>query len=395
MAMLQCLDPGPSYFADAAGCPIDTGKLPHVLLVLDQFPASNGGAERIAFRQAEHLPRLGYRVSILTFFAHPKSGCLIAPPCPIYLLPLKSSFDRSALRAAPVFRSFLEREEVRLVQTFFESSDLWAGILTKATSAAKLIWSRRDMGILRNGKHRLAYKLLAGMPDAVLAVSEQVRQHAIRVDGVAPERVETIHNGLDLLHWGARPSAARLGDGPVVTTVGNLRHVKGHDLLIDAAAIVVRSVPGARFCIGGEVLEPAYFELLQDQIRRLGLGDHVTFIGGVRDLPAHLATADLFVLPSRSEGFSNAIIEAMAASLPVVATDVGGNGEAVRSGVTGTIVPPEDAAALAEAILEMLSDPGRAVAMGQAGRALVAERFTTEAMMRHIARLYARVLAQA
>lgn len=367
-------------------------RRPHVLLVLDQFPASSGGAERIALRQAALLPTFGYRVSLLTFFAHPSSSCLLAPPCSTYLLPLRSTHDRAAWRAATVLQAFLARENVRIVQTFFESSDLWAGMITKSASDAKLIWSRRDMGILRSGKHHVAYRMLAGMPDAVLAVSEQVRRHAIEVDGVAPERVETIYNGLDLAQWSG-DAGVRHEDGPVITTVGNLRRVKGHDVLLEAASIVCREMPQARFTIGGEVLEPEYFAALERQVVRLGLQKHVRFVGGVRDLSGHLAGADLFVLPSRSEGFSNAILEAMAASLPVVATNVGGNAEAVRSGITGLIVPSENAEALAWAMLKILADPRKRAAMGAAGKMTVAEKFTTDAMMRRIVGVYDRLLA--
>ena len=395
MSSLQLLHPGvaPDGLLDEAGGAVPDRR-PHVLLILDQFPATSGGAERVALRQAALLPRYGYRVSLLTFFAHPSSSCLVSPPCPTYLLPLKSTHDRAAWHAAGVLREFVERKKVRIVQTFFESSDLWAGMIVKTMSNAKLVWSRRDMGILRKGKHHVAYRMLAGMPDAVLAVSEQVRRHAITVDGIAPERVETIYNGLDLAHWPGNGAGLRRSErGPVITTVGNLRHVKGHDVLLEAAATVCREMPEARFTIGGEVLEPEFFAGLERQVARLGLGSQVSFVGGVRDLPRHLAGADLFVLPSRSEGFSNAILEAMAASLPVVATDVGGNAEAVRSGVTGLIVPPENAEALARAMLEILADPQRRAAMGAAGKAAVAEKFTTDAMMRRIVGVYDRLLA--
>lgn len=394
MTSLQLLHSGvaPNGFPPAEADNSIPDRRPHALLILDQFPASSGGAERIALRQAALLPKFGYRVSLLTFFAHPSSSCLVAPPCPTYLLPLKSTHDRAAWQAAGVLQGFLAREKVRIVQTFFESSDLWAGMITKTASDAKLVWSRRDMGILRSGKHHIAYRMLARMPDAVLAVSEQVRRHAIEVDGVAPERVETIYNGLDLTPWSSKADV-RNEAGPVITTVGNLRRVKGHDVLIEAAAIVCRQRPEVRFTIGGEVLEPEYFAALERQVVRLGLESNVTFVGGVRDLPRHLATADLFVLPSRSEGFSNAILEAMAASLPVVATDVGGNAEAVQSGVTGLIVPPENAKALAGAILEILADPQRRSAMGAAGKVAVAENFTTDAMMRRIVAVYDRLLA--
>jgi len=113
----------------------------------------------------------------------------------------------------------------------------------------------------------------------------------------------------------------------------------------------------------------------------LNLANHVRFDGGVTNLRQHLAAADILVLPSRSEGFSNAIIEAMASSLPVVATDVGGNAEAVKDGIAGFLAPPEDPDALSAAILRLLSDSFQAKALGAAGRSLAAEKFTTEAMM--------------
>jgi len=368
--------------------------LPHVLLVLDQFPKTLGGGERIVLRLAALLPQYGYRASILTFSAHPESAGLKSPPCPVYLLPLQRTYDLTALRAAFDLRRFLREQQVRIVQTFFESSDIWGGFVTKAMSDAKLIWSRRDMGILRTRKHHVAYRLMAGAPDRVFAVSELVRQHCIEVDGIDPDRVETVYNGLDLADWSSVSKPVRPAAGFVVATVGNIRRVKGHDVFIRAAAAIVAQFPEVSFSIAGDVLEPEYFAELETLVRELGLADRFYFAGGVTRLREHLAGADIFVLPSRSEGFSNAIVEAMAASLPVVATAVGGNAEAVQDGVTGFIVPSEDVAALAAAILRLLSDLAKAREMGAAGKALVAEKFTTEAMMNRITGAYGRLLGR-
>jgi len=374
------------------GLPVSPGPaLPHVLLVVDQFPKTLGGGERIVLRLAALLPSYGFRASILTFFAHPECAELTQPPCPIYVLPLHRTWDWTALRAALDLRRFLEREQVRIVQGFFESSHLWAGGVTKALSDARLVWSMRDMGILRDRKHHIAYRLMNGVPDAVFAVSEQVRRSSIQVDGIAPARVKTIYNGLDLARWESPPSKPR--SGPVVTTVGNIRRVKGHDLFIRSAAQLAPRFPSASFSIAGDVLEPDYFTELQALVQELGLATRFRFLGGIADPRAHLAAADIFVLPSRSEGFSNAIIEAMAASLPVVATDVGGNAEAVKDGVTGLVVPPEDADALSAAIAQLLADPSQARAMGMAGKSRAQDKFTTEAMMEQIAAAYNDLLA--
>src|SRR5260370_12662228 len=131
-------------------------ELPHVLLVLDKCPKVLGGGERIVLRLAALLPQYGYRTSILTFSIHPESAALRSSPCPIYLLPLQRTYDLPALRAALEFRQFLKKQQVRIVQTFFESSDLWAGFVTKTMSKARLVWSRRHMGILSTRKPHIA-----------------------------------------------------------------------------------------------------------------------------------------------------------------------------------------------------------------------------------------------
>ncbi len=367
--------------------------LPHILLVVDQFPKALGGGERIVLRLAAALPRFGFRVSILTFAVHPESAVYSAwPACPVYLLPIVKTYDLNALKAAFALRRFLREQQVQIVQTFFESSDLWAGLVVKTLSSAKLIWSRRDMGILRDRKHSLAYRWMARLPDRVFAVSDRVRQHAIEVDGIAPERVETIYNGLDLRDFEAFRDDTYTGQPFHITTIGNIRRVKGHDVLLRAAALVLKRFPDTRFTVAGEVLEPEYFGELNALMACEDLGAHVHLLGGVTGLAAHLRSADAFVLPSRSEGFSNVLIEAMAASLPVVATDVGGNAEAVDNGVSGWIVPAEDPAALAEALCNLLSDPARAREMGRAGRRLAEQRFTVRAMMLQTTRTYANLL---
>jgi L-malate glycosyltransferase len=180
-----------------------------------------------------------------------------------------------------------------------------------------------------------------------------------------------------------------------VTTVGNVRRVKGHDIFIRAAAAIAERVPVVRFSIAGEVLETDYYEELQKLIETLGLTDRFRFEGNVTDLPKFLANADVFVMPSRSEGFSNAIIEAMAASLPVVATSVGGNPEAVEDGVTGILVQPEDPVPLANAVIQLLSDPERSSAIGKAGRHLARQKFSVESVMDQVVGVYRRLLSSA
>jgi glycosyltransferase involved in cell wall biosynthesis len=169
--------------------------------------------------------------------------------------------------------------------------------------------------------------------------------------------------------------------------------VKGHDLFLRAAALVLEEHPETRFSIAGDVLEPDYYQQLEGLVRDLGLGDRFQFTGGVRDTLQHLQQADLFVLPSRSEGFSNAILEAMACGLPVIATDVGGNAEAVQDGVNGFVIKAEDTKALAARICTLAGDRDEARRLGAAGRLLAETRFSTGAMMRQISSAYRELIA--
>ena len=368
------------------------GDLPHVLLIIDQFSTTLGGGERAVLQLASHLPEHGFQASILTFSLDPESPALKKmTTAPIYSLPLRRTYGIGALRAAIQLRQFIRREGVVIVHTVFESSDLWAGFVTRATSRAKLVWSRRDMGILRKPKHRIAYHLMARSPHAVMAVSEEVRQYCVQTDGINSARVHTIYNGLNVERFAN--TRHRSSGGQRVISVGNIRRVKGHDIFIRAAAIIAQRFPRARFSIAGEVLEPQYFQELLMLIDSLGLADRFQFEGGVTDLPSFLAEAEIFVLPSRSEGFSNALIEAMAASLPVVATRVGGNPEAVEDGVTGLLVPPEDPNALADALQELLSDSERSWAMGEAGRRLAIREFSNDRVVNQVADIYHSLLA--
>ena len=386
MPSIQLLTPGPA--PDPA---LPQSSLPHVLLVVDGFPKALGGGERIVLRLASLLPRYGFRASILTFAVHPESSFRPEDaPCAVYLLPLQNTYGPAAWRGALALRRLLRDEQVRIVQTFFESSDLWAGAVTRLFSSARLIWSRRDMGILRGAKHRWAYRALRRLPDAVFAVSAKVAAHVTSVDGVPPNRVHVIYNGIDL----APPIPSNpMDSAPVVTTIGNIRHVKGHDILIQAAAQVVAEIPHVQFSIAGEILEPAYFSELESQVAALGLSSNFRFLGNVEDLPSLLAAATIFVLPSRSEGFSNALLEALSMGLPCVATDVGGNAEALDDGSSGLIVPPEDVAALARALTRVLLDPALANNLSVEARRAATEKFTTNAMMRRIAEQYTQLLS--
>jgi L-malate glycosyltransferase len=261
--------------------------------------------------------------------------------------------------------------------------------------------SRRDMGILRRPKHALAYRFVNPLFTRVLAVSEEVRRCCIEVDHLRPERVETVYNGVEFrpLPLESRDaSRKRLGFSDfkeIVLTIGNIRRVKGIDIFLRAAAKVCKSHPSAMFVIVGDNHDPVHFNELNELVRELGISRNVLFHGPSEDVGGFLACCDIFCLPSRSEGFSNALIEAMGAGVACVATRVGGNVEAIEHNRSGVLVPSEDATALSAAIEELLDDPVRARVLGREARETVHARFSHEAMMTHLTNIYERLVMAA
>jgi glycosyltransferase involved in cell wall biosynthesis len=199
--------------------------------------------------------------------------------------------------------------------------------------------------------------------------------------GVAQKRVRTIHNGIDLTRFAFQGPAA---DGPVVT-VARLSPEKDVANLLRAAQRVLAQFPSARFEIAGD--GPCRAELTQ-LAHELRLNENVIFHGEVRDIPALLARAQLFVLPSQTEGISLTLLEAQARGLPVVATQVGGTPEVVEPGTTGLLVPARDPEALAQAIAVLLADPERGRQMGRAGRQRVENCFDIRTMTKQYEALY-------
>ena len=175
--------------------------------------------------------------------------------------------------------------------------------------------------------------------------------------------------------------------------MANLRPEKGHLVFLDAASFLARSCPQARFVIVGDGSMRGKIEA---RIIELGLNNRVQLTGVIENIPAFLQTGnvDILVNPSDSESFPNAVMEAMAASLPVVATDVGGTNELVDEGVTGYLVPPGEGGVMAERLARLCNDADTRLKMGEAGRRRIVERFTVDLMARKFEKLYQSLLSR-
>jgi len=241
-----------------------------------------------------------------------------------------------------------------------------------------------------------AERSLARISHALVAVSPAVRDELLSLGIGRPSQWRVIPVGLDLGDLltakvdqaTGRRAVGLPEDGPVVGIVGRLVPVKDHATFLEAAARIRRERPDVTFVVAGDGELRAS---LEERARRT-LGNRCRFLGWVKDLRSLYGAIDVAVLTSRNEGTPVALIEAAAASTPVVATRVGGVADVVVDGRTGHLCPPGDPTAVATAVLGLLGDPTKAHRMGAAARETVRERFTIERLANDLADLYRELL---
>ena len=301
-------------------------------------------------------------------------------------------------RAIGQLVSLMRARRIDVVNGHNPTGALYATIAARAAGVPVVV--RTEHSIHYPGRGFRFYApveaVLTLLADRVLCVCEAARtSHASRL-GWARGRFVTVLNGISDsgVPAGTRESVrAALGidpDARVALTVGSLTPQKSQDVLLRAMAAAAPRTPGAILLVAGEgpLREP-----LEALHRELQLGNRVRFLGARTDVAALMEAGDLFVLSSSREGLSVTLLEAMRAHRAALATDAGGNREAVVDGVTGRIVPSGDGAAMAGALAELLDDPSRLAAMGEAGHARWRERFTAERMVRRTEAIYREVLA--
>jgi glycosyltransferase involved in cell wall biosynthesis len=232
-------------------------------------------------------------------------------------------------------------------------------------------------------------RLFSGI-DRIIAVSDSLKKNMVENQGLAASKIEVIHNGVDYERWQEKPPSPRSQLGLsesdfVVVAVGRLVDWKGHDVLINAAAELRSSRPDIRIAIAGEgPMRPR----LERLIRAGGLEQSVSLLGHVADVRALLAAADLFVLPSLNEPFGIVLLEAMAAGLPVIATNAGGVPEIITDDQNGVLLPPAEAAVLSREISALAADAPRRRRLGDCARITVKERFALEDIIERTEEVY-------
>jgi glycosyltransferase involved in cell wall biosynthesis len=313
---------------------------------------------------------------------------------PVFFIPKKGRIDISVvIRLATLWK----KNRFDIIHTHLFTADLWgrlAGLLFRIPIVSTSHTTRDpNIGPLGGWLDRI----LDSKNSAVICVSEAVRRYRIEEAGFDPNKLHLIENGIDLdRFWKTAPREemeARLGlpsGRRWAVIVGRLVPLKGHRFLIEALSLLAKDLHDLGLLIAGDGEEEA---ALQAKTEALGLSDRVVFLGLRRDIPDILGISEVLVLPSSREGLPIVLLEAMAASLPVVVTPVGGIPEVVVDGKTGFFVTQEPGS-IASALRRLYENPALAKAMGSTARRLIEERYDIRMVARSYENLYRSLLAK-
>lgn len=351
-------------------------RVAHVTLGLDV-----GGQENLLVEFARHADRARFDVHVIAIGGRGKlTESIEACGWPVTALDEPPGLrPRLAWRLANQFR----RLRCDIVHTHDDKPLMYSVPAARLVGVRRLIHTQHHgkLDILSRRQERVVAWTALGVDRFVCVSHDSARQ--MIAQGVPARRVRVLWNGIDLARFRRRGPKA---DGPIVT-VARLSPEKDVANLLRAMAILARTDATARLEIAGD--GPAREGLLR-LAGELGLNPRVKFLGETRDIPALLARASMFVLPSLAEGLSLTLLEAMGSGLPVIATRAGGNPEVVDDGGTGLLAPPRDPSALADAILQLRRDPERAAEMGNAGRHRAEAFFDVRRMVARYEALYER-----
>jgi glycosyltransferase involved in cell wall biosynthesis len=374
---------------------------PAVLQLIDSF--NQGGSERQALQLTKLLSESGrYKVHLACLSPEGSLRTTIED-LELGEIPsfnLTSFYDQNAVRQLRRFIRWLKASRIDILHTH----DFYTNVFGMAGGAlARLpvrVASMRETGGMRSAAQAKVQRVVYSLAHQIVANSNAVRERLI-TKGTSAEKITVVYNGLDLnrlaTHASRSQSLTLLGLPPdesrarrFITIVANMRHeVKDYPMFLRSARQVKADFPEAGFLLAGE---GELSDSLRALARELGLDGSVFFLGRCENVAELLSISEVCVLSSKAEGFSNSILEYMAAARPVVATDVGGAREVVAEGETGYLVPAGDDVMMAMRLISLLREPERARLMGSNGKRVVADNFSCAAQLARTEEMYARLL---
>ncbi|MEW6734118.1 MAG: glycosyltransferase [Acidobacteriota bacterium] len=373
-------------------------KLKMVIFTLGFF---TGGTERQIIELVKGIDRNRFDCSIAVARPGGELECELASyGLKIESFPITSLRDLNGVRQLLRLRKFLIEKKIELLHTFSllgNTFGVLAGLLARIPI---IITSRRDM----NGTEYLppygrCQSYFSHWVDHITTNAVAIKGMLVAREKVSPDKISVIENGLDLSQFSnlrdrseIRQQLGISEDAPVIGMVAVFKPIKGHIYLFQAVKQLLATFPQLRvLLIGGCPLDANINAELLSAVKELGIENNIVFIGASQQVPRLLTSLNISALPSLSEGISNAILESMAAGVPVVATNVGGNVEIIKDGETGLLVPARDSNALAAALLRLLNDREYGAHLAANASKMVAHRFSNRRMVNNFESLYVRL----
>ena len=358
-----------------------------------------GGSERqvLNIRHGIDASRFDLHLGCFGCFDEQIAVDLSGTPLEVYKI--RKLYGLRAIKECLRLAAYLRQQRMDIVHAYNFYANVFALPAARLAQVPVVLASIRDTGEYWTVRQRAVNKIVCRLADRVIVNAEAIKRGLV-VEGYRPERITVIPNGIICPPLRATPDRSlhqEFGLSPddvLIGVVSRIARQKGLEYFLAAIPDVLARIPNAKFLIiGDNSFNPQYREELKLQVSTLGLEDKVVFTGFRLDVPQIVSSLAVSVLPSVSgEGLSNSLLESMAAALPVVATNIGGNPEVVVDGETGLLVPPRKPAALAEAICRVLLTPGMRHSFGQAGRRRVLDHFSNERMIRTVEHLYEELL---
>jgi glycosyltransferase involved in cell wall biosynthesis len=359
-----------------------------------------GGGERVVVSLIPYLNQAGVTAELGTLNTRrdsPLADDFARTGIPRHDMGARRMVDFNAWRR---FTEVLRDEKIDLIHSHDQDTNIY-GALANRLLGMPVVMTRHVMvepsdTLKETVRARLLLWAARYGSDRVVAVSEAVRKKFAEQTGLPLSRIETIYNGIAVEKFATRPKRAakrvEMGwepDRPIVIMVAVLRRGKGHEVLLEAIPQVKAAIANVQIKLVGD---GELNEVLRKQVQPYG--DVVEFLGQRTDVPELLGASDVLVLPSWTEALPTVLIEAGAASLPVVATDVGGTAEIVVNGETGYVIPPGSVTEIASKLIDVLQNTDRARIMGERAQVRVAQMFSYEQQARQTVALYERVLQE-
>lgn len=307
----------------------------------------------------------------------------------------RSSFSFLSIIKA-LYKTFRE-ENPHIVHGSSYYPSVYARVAARLAEVPVLISHEHTVFQKTRPKRQMIGHLISKFTDKHIAVSEEVKRHSIKYYRIIPEKIEVIYNGVDTEYFApelskedAKKNLNIEPDSFVIGYVGRLDPEKGHRYLFEALRLLKEKFPLKAVMVGTGRGEKE----VRNQAEKSEVDGIVNFLGLQRNIPEILSAFDVFVLPSIQEGFSNALVEAMAMGCPAVATDISGNKEAIVDGIEGFLVPPGKPDAIASAVERLLSDKGLGIRMSMSARKRVEEHFSLKRHVEQMENLYITLLKE-